>query len=131
MRNIQIALSCLAIVGTTACSTPDTTQTASTAGSGQKQCFHTSDVRTFSDAGGSKVLVSIGRRDVWELTVAPGCPRIDFTSRLAVVARGSSYICSGSDVDILVPNASGRGTQSCRVQEVRKYTPEEAAAVRS
>lgn len=130
MRNFPIVLSCLAMAATASCSTPDTTQTAAVS-TGQKQCFHTSDVRTFSDAGSNKVLVSIGRRDVWELTVAPGCPRIDFTSRLAIVPRGTSFVCTGSDVDLIVPNASGRGTQSCLVREVRKYTPEEAAAVRS
>ena len=132
-RSLKIVLSCLAAAAAASCSTPSaqTASTTQTASTGQKQCFHNSDVRTFSDAGPNKVLVSIGRRDVWELTVAPGCPRIDFTSRLAIVARGSSYICTGSDVDLVVPSASGRGSQRCRVREERKYTPEEAAAVRS
>lgn len=134
MRTLKIVLTTVAAAVLASCSTSSAdnaspAQTAST--SGAKQCFHQSDVRSFSDAGADKVLVSIGRSDVWELTVAPGCPRIDFTHRLGISARGASYICTGSDVDLLVPNASGRGSQRCLVREVRKYTPEEAAKVRS
>ena len=104
-------------------------EAASAAGDGQA-CFWASQVRGFSDAGRDRALVRVGARDMWELTVAPGCPDINWAMRIGIRARGAERICPGRPAELLVPNASGSGVQRCLVTNVRKLSPEEAAAAR-
>ncbi|MCW4462905.1 DUF6491 family protein [Sphingomonas sp. BT-65] len=97
---------------------------------GQRECFWGSQVTGFSDAGPDRAILNIGQRESWELALATGCPDVDWALRIGIRARGGDRICPGRPAELLIPNASGSGFQRCLVQNVRKLSPEEAAAVR-
>jgi len=97
---------------------------------GAQQCFWNSQVTGFSDAGPDRAIVNIGSRESWELELSPGCPDVDYAQRIALVARGGSRICSGSNVELVVPDTSRTSARRCLVRSVRKLSAEEAAAVR-
>ncbi len=109
---------------TAGCAT-DGAQMASAESSGA--CFFASDVSGFSDAGPDKALVRVGTQRMWELTLSPGCPQVDYALRIGIRARGGTRICSGRNAELLVPYPSGNGFQSCLVQSVRQLSPEEVA----
>ncbi len=97
---------------------------------GGRACFWGSQVSGFSDAGPDRAVLNIGQRESWELTLAPGCPDVDWAMKIGISSRTGDRICSDRPAELLVPNASGTGFQRCLVQKVRKLTPEEAEAVR-
>lgn len=89
-----------------------------------RECFWASQVSGFSSTGRDRALVRIGTRERWELTLAPGCPDIDWAMQIGIRARGGSRICSGRNAELLVPNASGSGMQRCLVRDIRQLPPE-------
>ncbi|MCX8474546.1 MAG: DUF6491 family protein [Sphingomonas sp.] len=95
-----------------------------------RACFWGSQVTGFSDAGPDRAILNIGQRESWELTVAPGCPDVNWALDIGIRARGGERICPGRPADLFVPNASGSGFRRCLVQNVRRLSPEEAAAAR-
>lgn len=95
-----------------------------------RECFWGSQVTGFSDAGPDRAILNIGQRESWELTVAPGCPDVNWALDIGVRSRGGERICPGRPADLFVPNASGSGFRRCLVRNVRKLSPGEAAAVR-
>lgn len=97
---------------------------------GAQQCFWNSQVTGFSDAGPDRAIVNIGSRESWELELSPGCPDVDYAQRIGIVSRGGSRICTGANVELVVPDASGSGSRHCLVRNIRKLSDEEAAAVR-
>ena len=96
----------------------------------RRDCFWASQVTGFSDAGPERALVRVGTRDVWELTLSPGCPDVDWAMRIGIRSRTGERICPGRPAELLIPEASGSGLRSCLVRQVRKLTPEGAAAAR-
>ena len=95
-----------------------------------RTCFWGSQVTGFSDAGPDRAILNIGQRESWELTLAPGCPDVDWALKIGIRTRGGDRICPGRPAELLVPDVSGSGMRRCLVQAVRKLSPEEAAAVR-
>ena len=106
------------------------TQVDPAATQADRECFWGSQVTGFSDAGPDRAILNIGQRESWELTLASGCPDVDWAMKIGIRARGGDRICLGRPAELLVPNASGSGMRRCLVQNVRKLSPEEAAAVR-
>jgi hypothetical protein len=105
--------------------------TAPPPGTGQSaQCFFASSVTGFSEAGPDRTIVNIGSKESWELTLSGGCPDVDYAMRIGIVSRGSQRICTGRPAELVVPSASGSSGQRCLVRNIRKLSPEEAAAVR-
>lgn len=98
--------------------------------SDQRTCFWGSQVTGFSDAGPNRAILNIGQRESWELTLAAGCPDVDWALRIGIRARGGDRICPGRPAELLIPDAGGRSFQRCLVRNVRKLSSEEAAAVR-
>lgn len=84
----------------------------------------------FSDAGPDRAIVNVGLRESWELELSPGCPDVDYAQRIGIVSRGGSRICTGANVELVVPDASDSGPRRCLVRKVRKLSDEEAASVR-
>ena len=89
-----------------------------------RSCFRASEVTSFSDAGPDRALVKIGRRETWELTLAPGCPHVNWAMRIGIRSRGGERICTGANAELLVPDASETGTQRCVVSDVRQLPSE-------
>jgi hypothetical protein len=85
-----------------------------------RQCFWPSEVSGFSDAGPDRALVRVGSREMWELTVSPGCPDVDWALRIGIRARAGERICPGRPAELLIPEASGSGFRRCLVRDVRK-----------
>ena len=125
MRRISLLLAAVAATG--AFSAPAATTAAPQNG---RACFWASQVTGFSDAGPDRALVSIGRRETWELVLSPGCPDVDWAMRIGIRAHGGERICTGRPAQLFVPNASESGFQRCLVREVRRLSPKEAAAAR-
>lgn len=93
-----------------------------------RQCFHPSQVGGFAAQSDRIVNVRVGVRDVWQFELMSACPDVRWNQRLGVQARGgSSFICSGLDVDIVSPTQIG--PQRCPVRSIRQLTPEEIAAL--
>lgn len=94
------------------------------------ECFWGSQVTGFSDAGPDRAILNVGRKASWELTLAAGCPDVDWALDIGIRARGGDRICPGRPAELLIPDASGRDYRRCIVRSVRKLSPAEAAAVR-
>lgn len=91
----------------------------------RSQCFRADDINGFSVVDDQTVDVSIGPRNVWRLTLFSPARDIDTAQRIAVEARGSSWVCQGMDATVIAPGPIG--VQRYPVTAVRKLTPEELA----
>lgn len=111
-------------------SVTDTVPAVDTTQSRSPQCFWGSQVTGFSDAGPDRAILNIGRQASWELTLAAGCPHVDWALNIGIRARGGDRICTGRPAELLIPDASGRDYRRCLVRSVRKLSPAEAAAAR-
>jgi hypothetical protein len=90
-----------------------------------QQCFWPSEVSGFSDAGPDRALVRIGTREIWELTLSPGCPDVNWAMRIGIQPRGGQRVCIGRPAELIVPDAGGAGRR-CLVRQVRKLSRAEA-----
>ena len=90
-------------------------------------CFYSRNIDGFSPVDRETVNIRVGVRDVYQLKLLGSSPDIDWTNRIAVVAHGSSFICSGLDATVVVP--SDLGPQRYPVSSIRKLDPAEIAAL--
>lgn len=123
----QIALLLPIILAANACTYAPVGPQAQTAHGAQ--CFWASSVSGFSDSGPDRALIRIGTQEMWELTLSPGCPDVDWAMKIGIVSRGSQRICTDRPAELVVPSATGSG-QRCLVRSVRRLSPTEAAAAR-
>lgn len=120
----------LASAALSACAAGPTDEAASAARGGARQCFWASQVTGFSDAGPDRALLNLGVKETWELELSPGCPDVNWAMKIGIVSRGSQRICTGRPAELVIPSAGGRGGRSCLVRNIRKLSPQEAAAAR-
>lgn len=92
-----------------------------------RQCFWASSVTGFAAENENVVNVRVGVRDVYQFEMLGPCPEVDWSNRIALVSRGSNFICSGMDADIVSPSTIG--PQRCAVRSMRKLSPTEVAAL--
>ena len=92
-----------------------------------QQCFFTRSVNGFAAVNENIVNVSVGVRDVYQFEMFGPCQDIDWANKVALVSRGSSWICAGVDAEIITQ--TGIGPQRCQVRNIRKLTPAEVAAL--
>jgi hypothetical protein len=119
---VKIGLAALAAL--LACGSASQTALAASPGRyDAHQCFYTRNVTSFAAPDEHTLYVRVGVRDVYRFDMFGPCPDIDWNQRLALVSRGSSWICEGMDAEV------GLGPQRCPVSHVRKLTPEEVAAL--
>jgi len=93
----------------------------------KSQCFWTRQVNSFASSDDRIVNVRVGVKDVYQFEMFGRCNDVDWSNKIALVSRGSDYICSGLDAEIVAP--SPIGPQRCPVRNVRKLTPEEIKAL--
>lgn len=91
----------------------------------RSQCFRADDINGFSVVDDQTVDVSIGPKNVWRLTLFSPARDLDTTLRIAVEARGSSWVCQGMDATVIAPGPIG--PERYPVTAVRKLTPDELA----
>jgi hypothetical protein len=92
-----------------------------------RQCFWARNVNNFASNDERVVNIRVGVRDVYQLEMLGRCPDVDWANNIAIRSRGSSYICSGLDAELIAP--SPIGPQRCAVSKIRKLTAEEAKAL--
>lgn len=109
------------------CATQDRHTPTELASGGTNECFFASQVGGFKDGGPDRALLRIGFRAGYELTLSPGCPRVDYATNIGIVSRGGSRICEGRPAELVVPRASGSGAQRCLVSNIRRLSDAEMA----
>ena len=93
----------------------------------QRSCFYARNVDSFRAPDDKTVYLKVGVRDVYQLDLMGPCPDVNWSERIGIVSRGSDWICTGLDAEILAPSTIG--PHRCPVQILRKLTREEAAAL--
>lgn len=93
----------------------------------KRACFHASNVNGFRASDDRTVYLRVGVRDVYRLDLMSPCADVNWSERIGIVHRGSPWICSGLDAEIVAP--SPIGPHACPVQTLRKLTPAELAAL--
>lgn len=99
----------------------------SPAATGTRECFFGSQVSGFKDDGQDRMMVRIGFRQAYQLTLAAGCPPVNLATSIGIVARGGDRICTGRPAELVVPRASATGSQRCLVTDIRKLSDAELA----
>ena len=95
-----------------------------------RQCFYAANVTGYRSGPNNTVIVNTNSRDYYEFRTQPYCAdRIDWENRIALRSRSGSFICSGYDAEIYVPEAMGAAY--CPLFDMRKLTPAEVTALRS
>lgn len=90
------------------------------------QCFLAGEVNSFAPSQ-DYIDVRVGASRYFRLTVAAGCPDIDWSAKIGVRAiGGGSWICQGHDAELIVPLPSG--TQQCQISAVTPITKEQYLA---
>ena len=107
----------------------DTDMAAARSPDAERSCFWPSAVNGFTDAGRDRVYVHTGPNDVYLFEIFGTCPDLNFTEKLALKTRGSGMVCSGLDVDLIVPSTIG--PQRCPVRMIHKLSEAERAALRN
>lgn len=94
------------------------------------QCFYAANVTGFRRGPGDTVIVNTNSRDYYEFRTQPYCAsRMNWEHRIALRSRAGSFICSGYDAEIYVPDAVG--ATYCPIYDMRKLSPAEVTAVRN
>jgi hypothetical protein len=93
----------------------------------ERQCFWTRQINNFASNDDRIVNIRVGVKDVYQLQMFGRCNDVDWANGIAIRSRGSSYICSGLDAEVIAP--SPIGPQRCAVQSIRKLTEAEAKAL--
>lgn len=92
-----------------------------------RQCFWTHQITNFASDDDRIVNVRVGVKDVYQFEMFGPCLDVDWNTKIAVVSRSGSNICSGLDAEIISP--SQIGPQRCQVRNVRKLSEAEVAAL--
>ncbi len=95
---------------------------------GGRQCFFHDMANGFSAPDDHTVYIRAGVHDVYKLDLFGPCPNVDWTFRIAIVNRGSSWVCTGDTIDLIVHDP-GLGRQRCMGKVVAKLTPDEIKAL--
>jgi hypothetical protein len=126
MRALPALILSLAMLTTSCAET--TAGDGVTARSDGRQCFLPRQVNGFTARNDDRVFVNVGTRDIYELQIIGVCPDIDWSQRIGIRARGTTWICDGLDAELIVPSPTG--TQRCPVTGVRRLSEAEVRAYR-
>jgi hypothetical protein len=119
-------------VALSACASADSAPPlASASATSGRSCFYRSQVDGFrhvrnKQRGSDAVIVSVGPRRQYLFETLGPCHDIDWSETIGFDQVGPGEICSGLDVDLIVPSTIG--PQRCAVKMIRPITPEEAKA---
>jgi len=94
-----------------------------------RQCFYTPNISGFR-RDGDLIIVNTNSRDYYAFRTHAYCAdRIDWQNRIALRSRSGTFICSGYDAEIYVPEAVGAAY--CPLYDMHKLSPAEVTALRS
>lgn len=121
----RIATAALAAASLAACTASSEPARQAMPGTAARQCFFLSQVSGYTQVKGSddRIRVSTGPRDRYEFEVFGPCPHLRDAESMGFDQAGGGTICSGLDVDLIVPTPIG--PQRCPVRMIRKLEPGE------
>jgi hypothetical protein len=96
----------------------------------QRDCFNVDSVSGFQTDEDDAIYVTVGASRTYQLEVLGSCPNIDWTHRVGLRTRGSSFVCTGMDVDLVVPQSGMGPPLRCAVKAVRRLSDAESDALR-
>ena len=96
---------------------------------GAKQCFYSRNISSWAPADRSTVNLRVSVSDVYQLKLLGDCPNLDWVEGIGLEHRGSPWICSGLDAELIVPQPGGGSPLHCAVSSIRKLSKEEARAL--
>ena len=96
-----------------------------------RQCFRAQDVNGFTPVDRDTVDVQLSSNRVYRLELFADCRDINWSRRIVMRSRGSSWICTGTDLgtELIVPHAIG--IDRCLVRDVRRLSDAEIDSSRS
>lgn len=96
----------------------------------ERPCFYADQVRNFANGPSQVLYIRSIRNEVFELSASGLCRDLDNAIGIGLTPLGgsSSRTCVGDWVQAVVP-PSGLGDSPCRLQVVKRLTPEEVAAL--
>ena len=94
-----------------------------------KACFYSRNISSWAPADRNTVNLRVSVNDVYQLKLLGDCPNIDWVEHIGLEHRGSSWICTGLDAELLVPQPGGIPALRCPVTSIRKLSKEEAASL--
>jgi len=94
-----------------------------------RQCFYSSNMSSFKEAGDRAVYVRVGVNDLYRLDLFGTCHDLRWAQSIGVESRGSSWICAGSNADAVLIVPSTLGPERCMVTDVKKLTDAEIEAL--
>ena len=129
MTRSALTLLSIGVATLAACAQQAASAPASAASSG-RECFNARNISSFTAQGESTIDIQAGVRRYYRLELAGVCTNVNWARKVAVVTRsGSSWICQGFDVDLVIADP-GIGPQRCLVSSVRRLTDAEARALK-
>ena len=97
-----------------------------------RQCFWINQVNGFSSPNQETVYVNVSVRDVYELKLFGPCLNVDWTQRIGLKPWGGmDNVCTGVDLDLIVPQGMGAAPMKCHVRAMRKLTETEVQALKT
>jgi hypothetical protein len=93
-----------------------------------RACFFKQQMNGWKEVGDRQVNIRVSVRDVYEIALDSPCWNLKWSQSLGIESRGSSSICTGDTVDVIVPDRA-TGPDRCFGRVVRKLTPEQVAAL--
>ena len=97
--------------------------------SASRECFYARNISSWAPADRSTVNLRVHVSDVYQLKLLGDCPNIDWVEGIGLEHRGSPWICSGLDAELIVPQPGGGAPLHCAVSSIRKLSKEEARAL--
>jgi hypothetical protein len=118
----------LAVVAGASAQTADKPVKAPSTDAG-RSCFRNADVTSWADVDKTTINLRVGVRDYYQVKLIGPCGDIDWDLKIALRSRGSSFICSGFDADVIA--SSPLGPLTCPASSVRRLTADEVKALPS
>ena len=96
-----------------------------------RACFFSNELSNWREVGDRQVNLRVGVRDVYELKLLAPCQDLRYAESIGIETRGgSSSICSGLDVNLIVPSSVTHSIpQRCMATSLRKLSKDEARAL--
>ena len=92
-----------------------------------RHCFWTRQINSFASNDNRIINIRVGVNDYYQMEMLGRCGEVDWNNSIAIRSRGSSYICTGIDAEVISPTSIG--PERCAVKTIRKLTAEEAKAL--
>ena len=109
---------------------PPGTPAVAAAEYGGRQCLYAPNIIGYRRGPGDTVIVNTNSRDYYVFRTQGYCAnRINWENRIALRSLSGTFICSGYDAEMYVPDAVG--SAYCPLYDMHKLTPEEVAIERA